>query len=277
VSKNKDQEEFWTTEGGKRWVADIDRLESMLSGLSDTLISNVAAKEAQCVLDVGCGGGITSAAIAAAVGAKGSVLGVDISEVILDVARTRYAKVENLEFATADAAEFPFEPNQYDLITSRFGVMFFPEPDVAFSNLFRTGKSGARMVFICWRALAENPWMGAPAAAAFTIVAPPEKPAPGTPGAFSLADPQHLKQILGAAGFVDISLSPVEEKLNLGNVDDALGFMTTLGPAAQPLREATEEQRRLAIAAMRQVLESNNTDGGVVMPGAVWLVEAKIP
>ncbi|MFT4582479.1 MAG: SAM-dependent methyltransferase [Gammaproteobacteria bacterium] len=277
MSKNNDQEEFWNADGGKRWVEDIDRLESMLSGLSDKLISSVAAKEGESALDVGCGGGITSAAIASAVGAKGSVLGVDISEVILNVARTRFGKVGNLTFATADAAEFPFEANQYDVITSRFGVMFFPQPDVAFSNLRRAGKSDARMVFICWRALAENPWMGAPAAAAFTTLTPPEKPAPGTPGPFSLADPQHVKQLMGAAGFIDIKLSPIDEKLNLGKVDDALGFMTKLGPAAQPLREATEDQRQVAIAAMRGVLESNSTDEGVLMSGAVWLVEAKIP
>ncbi|MDA0823841.1 MAG: methyltransferase domain-containing protein [Proteobacteria bacterium] len=277
MSKNNDQEEFWNADGGKRWVEDIDRLEAMLSGLRDKLIAYVAAKEGESALDVGCGGGITSAAIAAAVGTQGSVLGVDISEVILNVARTRYAKVANLRFATADAAQFPFEANQYDVITSRFGVMFFPEPDAAFSNLLRAAKSGARMVFICWRALAENPWMGAPAAAAFTILTPPEKPAPGTPGPFSLADPERVKQIMSAAGFVDINLSPIDEKLNLGKVDEALSFMTKLGPAAQPLREATDDQRRLAIAAMRAVLESNSTDGVVWMPGAVWLVEAIVP
>ena len=119
--------------------------------------------------------------------------------------------------------------------------------------------------------------MGAPVAAAFTVLTPPEKPEPGAPGPFSLGDPERVRRILGGAGFVDITLSPIDEPVNLGAMEPALDFLTKVGPAAEPLKAAPVDQRTKAIAAMRAALEEKNTEEGVVMPSAVWLVEARIP
>jgi len=276
MATNNDQEEYWNTVGGERWVENIERLESMLSSLSARLIERAAPRSGEQVLDIGCGGGITSSAIAAAVGVGGKVLGADISEVILKVARKRFAAIANLEFTTADAGVFPFEAGLYNLITSRFGVMFFPDPQAAFSNLNRAGASGGRMVFICWRALQENPWMGVPVAAAFSVLPRPEKPDPEAPGPFSLADPDRVRQIMAGAGFVDIELTAIDESLNLGALDGALEFLTKMGPAAESLREAPATQRTHAIAAMRAAMEEKNTPAGVIMQSGVWLVEARI-
>jgi SAM-dependent methyltransferase len=276
MATQNDQEVFWNTEGGERWVESIDRLEGMLSTLSARLIEQAAPRAGERVLDIGCGGGITSSAIAAAVGADGEVLGADISEVILDVARKRFTDLANLGFTTADAGVFPFDAGRYDLITSRFGVMFFPDPETAFSNIYKAGKSGGRMVFLCWRGLPENPWMGAPVAAAFSVLPAPEKPDPGAPGPFSLADPDRVRRIMDSAGFVDVELTAIDEPLNVGTVDAALDFMTKMGPAAEPLKDAPPDQRAAAIAAMRAALEQGETADGVVMPSAVWLVEARI-
>ncbi|HCU90222.1 MAG TPA: SAM-dependent methyltransferase, partial [Gammaproteobacteria bacterium] len=222
-----------------------------------------------------CGGGITSAALAAAVGPRGEVLGADISETILKVARSRYENIANLKFTTADAEVFSFVPQNYDLITSRFGVMFFASPNAAFRNIHQTAKPSGRMVYICWRTLVENPWMGAPAAAAFTVLPPPEKPEPGTPGPFSLADPKLTTKIMADAGFRDIKFTPVDEPVNLGEIEPVLHFMTTMGPAAEPLKSATDADREAALAAMRVTLEQHNTKDGVIMPSAIWVVEAK--
>lgn len=270
------QDDFWNEEGGERWVENIDRVEAMLSGLSAHLLSKAAPRAGEHVLDIGCGGGVTSEALASAVGSSGHVLGADISKVILKVARERYAKVANLKFMTADAEVFPFDPESYDLITSRFGVMFFADPEVAFRNIYRAGKPGARIVYLCWRSLPENPWMGAPAAAAFTVITPPEKPAPGTPGPFSLADPDRVTHIMGSAGFTDIKFTAIDEPVNLGEVDQVLHFMTALGPAAEPLKAASEADHAAALAAMRVTLAEHDTPNGVIMPSAIWVVEAAI-
>lgn len=273
MAKTDEQDDFWNEEGGERWVENIDRVEAMISGLSTHLLAHAAPSDGEHVLDIGCGGGITSAALASAVGSRGVVLGADISEVILQVARTRYADVANLTFTTADAQAFPFTPKSYDLITFRFGVMFFADPDAAFGNICQAGKPGARMVYLCWRSLAENPWMGAPAAAAFTMLTPPEKPAPGTPGPFSLADAERTSKIMAGAGFSDIKFTPVDEPVNLGALDPVLQLMTTTGPATEPLKAASETDRE---AAMRATLAEHDTNDGVIMPSAIWVVEAKI-
>jgi len=271
-----EKDDFWNEEGGERWVEHIDRVEAMISGLSEHLQAHAAAQPGEKVLDIGCGGGVTSAALARAVGSAGHVLGADISEVILKVARERYAGVANLELKTADAEVFPFESNRFDLITSRFGVMFFADPEAAFRNICSAGKPGARMVFICWRSLRENPWMGAPAAAAFTILTPPEKPEPGTPGPFSLEDTERVTKIMSAAGFTDIKFTAIDEPVNLGELEPALQFMTAMGPATEPLKAASDREREAATEAMRAVLAENDTPDGVIMPSATWVVEARI-
>ncbi len=275
AKKANEQDDFWNEEGGERWVENIDRLENMISNLSDHLLAHAAPSAGENVLDIGCGGGITSAALAAAVGSSGEVLGADISEVILKVARYRFENVGNLKFTTANAEVFPFVPQSYDLITSRFGVMFFASPEAAFRNIHQAAKPGGRMVYLCWRTLAENPWMGAPAAAAFTILPPPEKPEPGTPGPFSLADSKITTQIMADAGFRDIKFTPVDEPVNLGALEPVLQFMTTMGPAAEPLKSASNADREAALAAMQATLEQHNTEDGVIMPSAIWVVEAK--
>jgi len=276
MNEENPEKAYWNEEGGARWVANIERVESMLSELSDHLVARAAARPGEHVLDIGCGGGVTSAALADGVGETGNVVGADISEVILEVARDRYRGRSNLTFTTADAGTHPFPEGSFDLITSRFGVMFFPQPEQAFANIRKAGKRGGRIVFMCWRPIAENPWMGAAVAAAFTVLPRPEKPDLDAPGPFSLSQPEKIERILAGAGFDDISISPVDEDANLGALDLALDFLTKMGPAAEPLKEASASDRSAAIAAMRGAMEPYDTDNGVVMGTATWLVEASI-
>jgi len=270
-----DQATYWNEEGGARWVHHIDGVEAMLEPLSARLLERVAAQGGEKVLDIGCGGGITSAAIARAVGDEGRVTGLDVSKVILDVARRRYAHVGNLDFLLADAGSHVFAPASYDVLTSRFGVMFFHDPHAAFANLRQALKSTARLCFLCWRRLDENPWMGLAAAAAFTVLPPPPKPEPGAPGPFAFAKRERVSDILGAAGFGAIEFEAVDSPIDLGSLDDAMEWLTNMGPAAQPLREANEDHRAAALDAMREALGNAGTGGRVVLNGATWVVSAK--
>ncbi|MEX2482113.1 MAG: class I SAM-dependent methyltransferase [Gammaproteobacteria bacterium] len=271
-----DQATFWNEEGGRRWVEHIDQLERMLTDLSVRLIAAVDARPGEQVLDIGCGGGPTSAELARLVGSAGHVLGVDISAVILALARRRFAHLPSLAFATADAAEHAFTPASFDVITSRFGVMFFPDPHAAFRNIRRAARPGARLRFLCWRPLDENPWMGAPAKAAFTVIPPPEKPAPGAPGPFSFGQVERVRDILSLAGFTAIEFEPVDQAITLGSLDEALEWLTRMGPAAAPLADAAPEAREAARAAMRDVLAAHETSAGVTLAGAAWLVRATV-
>ena len=273
--RDNDQATYWNDEGGARWVRHIDGVEAMLEVLSRRLIERLAPQAGERVLDIGCGGGVTSAAIAQAVAPGGGVTGLDVSKVILDVARQRYTRLTNLDFLLADASSHGFAPGGYDVLTSRFGVMFFPDPHAAFANLRLALKPHARLCFMCWRRLDENPWMGLSAAAAFTVLAPPAKPEPGAPGPFSLAKRERVTDILSAAGFGAIEFETVDRPIDMGTVDEALAWLTNMGPAAQPLREATDGDRAAALKAMRAALHEAASNGRVTLNGATWLVSAK--
>jgi SAM-dependent methyltransferase len=272
-----DQATYWNENGGEKWVKNLDHIDVMIGVFNSHLLAAAAPVPGEYVLDVGCGGGTTTAALAMAVQGQGKVLGVDISKVILDAARQRQNGVENVSFELGDAATYNFDPGCFDVMTSRFGVMFFEQPDRAFQNLRTALKPGGRIAFVCWRALTENPWMAAPAAAAFEILPRPEPQDPNAPGPFAFADAERLTGLLQSAGFDNIHIEPVDELLDLGSMENALGFFTKMGPAAAALQDADEDQRGAALDAMVTVLNGYLSSGSVRMPGAVWLVTANSP
>jgi len=275
VDTSSEAQMYWNEEGGDKWVENIDFAESFMIPMSDRLIERIAAKKGEKILDVGCGGGITTLKLAALAGEDGGVLGVDVSRQIIDVAIKRAEDSANIEFQHSDAASTEFGENKFDLITSRFGVMFFDDPVAAFKNLHLSLKPTGRLVFLCWRTPQENPWMAEPAAATFQILPPPmEKPAPTDPGPFSLGEAEHLTNVLQLAGFTNINLDPVDLSLPMSSVDTAVGFLTRLGPAADALKEASDDQRVEVIAAIRSVMEKYSNVDGVLAPAATWIVSA---
>lgn len=273
TSTTVDQATYWNEEGGRRWVDNIARVEHMLQPLAERVLALAAPAPGERVLDVGCGGGLTSAAFAEAVGPTGQVLGVDVSAVILDVARARYAGRANLAFELGDAATLPL--TGYDLVTSRFGVMFFPAPVDAFTNLRRALKSGGRLAFICWRSLDENPWMADCVRAAFTVLPRPEPTPPGAPGPFAFADGARLRGILADAGFADIDIAAFDTALDLGTIDDAVEQMTRMGPPAAAFAAADAATREAAVSALRAAMAAHVVDGRVKLGSGTWLVRAR--
>ena len=275
IDTNSEAQMYWNEDGGDKWVENIDFVESFMIPMSDRLIERIAAEKGEKILDVGCGGGITTLKLAALVGEDGGVLGVDVSRQIIDVAIKRAEGSTNIEFQHSDAGSADLGENKFDLITSRFGVMFFDDPVAAFKNLHRSMKPTGRLVFLCWRTPQENPWMMEPAQATFQILPPPaEKPEPTDPGPFSLGDAEHLTNVLSSAGFNNIDLEQVDLGLPMDSVDIAVDFLTRLGPAADALKDATEEQRVEVLSAIRRVIEKYNSADGVLAPAATWIVSA---
>ncbi len=275
--ESSESQKFWNEEGGQQWVDNINSVETFIQPLSAQLLDVVSAAPGEKVLDVGCGGGLTSIRIAELVGNSGSVRGVDVSRPIIDIALARGKEIGNLDFELGDAATTDLGEGIYDVITSRFGVMFFDDPVAAFSNLHRALKDSGRMVFLCWRKLEENPWMARTAKAAFEIVPPPEDappPDPTAPGPFSLGDRVHLEGVLSAAGFEGLEIRAVDQGLHMGDLDDAVAFFLKMGPAADVARKATAEQLERIVDAIKQVLAEYETPQGVVSPAAAWIVSA---
>jgi SAM-dependent methyltransferase len=268
-----DQAAFWNGPGGKSWIASYERIQKSIAGFGDRVLAAAAAKPGEKVLDVGCGTGTTTGKLAAAVGDKGHVLGVDISEPLVDVAREQ--KLMNATFAVSDAATYPFDPATFDLVFSRFGVMFFADPVVAFKNLQRALKPTGRLVFVCWRTPPENPWGLVPMQAALPHLPPYERPGPEDPGQYAFGDRTRVERILKAAGFGVPTFEKLDQMTPMGkDVPEVLDNLGKFGPLARLFKEATPEQVAAAREAIGKVLVPHVTADGVKLPGACWLVSA---
>ncbi len=269
-----EQAEFWNGPGGKMWLAAYARIERGIQGFGEAALAAAAARPGEHVLDIGCGTGGTTAALARAVGAGGRVLGVDISEPLVGAARAQ--GLANATFEIGDAAAWPFEPGSFDLVFSRFGVMFFGDPVAAFANIRRAMRADGRLVFICWRTPPENPWAAVPMRAAQPHLPPIERPGPEDPGQYSFGDRARVERILTQSGFRDVAIEPVDRMLTQGkDIPEVLERVSEFGPLARLFKEATPEQIAKARAAIAEALKPHAKADGVVLAGACWLVRAR--
>jgi SAM-dependent methyltransferase len=272
---NTQQIEFWNGPGGERWAQLNDSTERMLSYITAALMPFAAVKPGERVLDIGCGCGTTSMAHAKTVGPSGSVTGVDISKPMLEVARGSARGARNVAFVEADASTHAFKP-EYDLVFSRFGIMFFADPKSAFANIRKALKPGGRVAFVCWRSPQENAWAARPLAVAMDLLPPQEPMDPHAPGPFAFADNARLKSILEGAGFMDVKTEPLDTVSGMGaTANDAARATMNIGPlsrAAMGLDDATKEKIR---ARVRDALAEFKTPAGITPPAACWLVSAR--
>jgi len=268
-----DQAAFWNGPGGAMWIASYERIQRSIAGFSDAVLAAAKPKPGEKVLDVGCGTGTTTGRIAAAVGPTGHVLGVDISEPLLAVARAQ--KLLNATFVASDATLYPFEPATFDLVFSRFGVMFFADPVMAFKNLQRALKPTGRLVFVCWRTPAENPWGQLPMRAAAPHLPPIERPGPEDPGQYAFGDRARVERILKAAGFGTPAFEKVDRMTWMGkDVPEVIDNLGKFGAVARAFNEATPEQIARAKDAIAEALAPHARPEGVELPAACWLVSA---
>jgi SAM-dependent methyltransferase len=280
-STNAEQIESWNGITGTKWVANQDRLDRMLAPFSKALLDTAQVKAGERVLDIGCGCGATTLDFARAVGPAGKILGVDVSAPMVARARERAsAEDSHVEFRLADASVFPFEPGAFDILVSRFGVMFFDEPTTAFTNLHSALATGARLTFICWRQVGENPWVTLPLRAALAHVAPPEPSVPGAPGPFAFADGAHVTSVLSRAGFRDIALTPFDAPLLIGSagpdaIEEGLQQSMEIGPVSRLIAGEAANVRERVKESIRKELANHLTADGLLLGGAVWIVTAQ--
>ena len=277
---NADQIAYWNDAAGTRWTAIQRRTDALFDGLTIAAIDSADPRPGESVLDVGCGCGATVLELARRVRPGGRVVGVDVSQPMLELASER-VQAEGLPSVTlhlADAATYPFREADFDLAFSRFGVMFFGDPVAAFTNIRRSLRAGGRLACLAWRPIAANPWFGVPLAAAMRHVPAPAPPDPEAPGPMSLADPQRVTRILSEAGFsgIDLQRRDVMMKLSEPNeLDGATEFATQVGPASRALVGATPASQVAARAAIREALAAYDGDDGVILPGSVWFITAR--
>ena len=276
--QNADQIAYWNGAGGQRWADRQPVQDILLQPVADLLIDRARIKAGERVLDVGCGSGSTTFAFARAVGPSGRVMGIDISAPMLARAREVTPAGAPVEFVLADATIHSFAPENFDLLASRFGVMFFADPALSFANLRRAMRRSGRLAFACWREPRQNPFFMVPLQAVYQHVPKMPQVGPEDPGPFSFASEARVHRILKAAGFSDVAMEPCDLALDVavgGGLDAAVRSALAIGPAARALADQPPDVIAAATQSIREALAACVKGQTVPLDGAIWIVTAK--
>ena len=272
---NADQIAYWNADGGENWAALQKYMDATAGALwlraMDTLLRR---RVSACSMSAAAPA--RRVALGQAVDAGGTVVGLDVSQPLLDVARRPGHRVGRRErfVPRGRRPDLRLRAGQLRRSFSRFGVMFFADPPAAFANIRRALKPGGRLAFVCWRTPAENAFMTVQLAAAAAQLPPLPPPTPGAPGPFAFADPARVRHILSSAGFRDIDLTPCDRKIGGGDLEQTVTMSLNIGLLGRALLEHPEK-RALVIDDVREALRPHVDEDGIVRLGsATWIVTA---
>ncbi len=253
------------------WAQQPDRYDAMLGALGLHALGAARLQPGEAVLDVGCGSGQLSRQAAERVAPGGRVLGIDVSGPLLDVAR---ARAGSADYVQGDAQDHAFG-ERFDVVVSRFGVMFFEDPVAAFSNLRAVA---GRLAFVTWQAAPRNAWVMTAVGALVPHVGIPRLAAPGEPSPFSLSDPARLRAVLERAGWQDVQVEPVEVPVLVGgpgDLDAAVGFYAQDTSILRLLRDVDPRQVEAGFRALREAVAERMSPDGLRLGAAAWVVTAR--
>ncbi|MGO9818574.1 MAG: class I SAM-dependent methyltransferase [Acidocella sp.] len=283
---NDKQKAYWSEIAAPKWLSLGGAMEARLARISDAVIAAAGLKPGERVLDIGCGAGRTSQEAAHAVGEAGYVLGIDIAAPMIEAARAHAAAeaeagMAPVEFAIADAQTERFTP-PFDVLLSRFGVMFFENPTAAFANLRASTRPGGRLVFAAWAPLSLNPHWEIPLRLVEALVGTGAPRVPHAPGPLAFDDPAYVHDILSAAGWRGVEVRAEAVFLRGASQEEEARVACFMGPAGALLDEkkAGAEARAAATEAVREALPGFAAiapDGSVRLPATIQLVTASAP
>jgi len=272
---NQAQAALWNDLGGRTWVDLQDMLDRLFRPLETLLVDAAVAASGKRLLDVGCGGGSTTLAVARALGPDSRCTGVDISAPLIAAATARAAAAgaANVTFIEADAQTYAFEAGSFDTVMSRMGVMFFDDPEAAFANLRGATQPGGQLVFVAWRSRDENPFMTAAERSASAVVSELARRGDDGPGQFGFASPERVKRILEASGWTSIEVCPVDVACRLPLAQLPI-YVTRMGPYGR-VRDTLDDAARVAAdAAVLAAFDPFVAGDEVRFTSAFWRVTA---
>lgn len=276
--------QFWNEVLAPKFIRFKHVLVDGLTQHSEAIFPSLPVNEGDRVLDVGCGFGDTAIKLAALVGPRGEVVGIDCCDAFLDYARKDVAArgVRSVSFLRGDA-EIALPAENFDFVFARFGTMFFANPVAGLRNMRKALRPGGRMVHIVWRQRADNPWLSMAKDVVLEFL-----PAPGDdaqtcgPGPFSMSNEETVRAMMQAAGYADIEFTRVDAPVVVGkDVQDAIDFQLAIGPAGEVFREAgaeAEAKRPHIEAALAKAIERQKIAAdGIVMDSSSWVIGATNP
>lgn len=269
------QSAIWNGPAGAAWVEAQQLLDDLFEPFAARLVAAAGQLSPRRVLDIGCGTGATTLAIARHLGAASSSVGVDISEPMLALARSRAEReAARTSFVAADAQHYAFDPASFDLIVSRFGVMFFDDSVQAFKNLRRASANGAALRVIVWRSAAENPFMTTAERAAAPLLPslPPRRP--DGPGQFAFADPERVRDILQGSGWSEVDVQPLDVTCAMSE-SQLTYYVSRLGPVGVALTQLDEPARARVLETVRAAFQPYVHGDEARFTAACWWVSAR--
>jgi trans-aconitate methyltransferase len=269
-SANAAMRRYWNEVAGPRWVERAEIQEARNIEVARILLREAKAQPGERVLDVGCGPGATAIPLAAAVAPAGHVTGADIAEPMLGL-------LQNLTPLLADAQTHAFAPASVDLLTSRFGVMFFADHHAAFRNLGKAVRPGGRLCMAVWTGIPDNVHWQIPYEIAVRHVGPPKPQPPNAPGPMALRDPDYVREVLTGAGFSDIAIEPTRFHVIGKSAASEAEHAGALGPSGRLLdeKEADAATRRAVVKETEATFAAQfGSEGEIRLPGTFFLLRA---
>jgi SAM-dependent methyltransferase len=281
LDANAAQRRYWNTVAGPRWVASPGFRERRNQESLALLLARLGLSDGESVLEIGCGTGALTLPLAEAVGERGRVVAVDISEPMLGAARQKVGErgLRNVTLLSGDAQVFAFEPAAFDVATSRMGVMFFADPAAAFGNIRGALKPSGRLVFACWAPLAENRHWLISYDVALRHLGPPVPPPAHEPGPLAFGDPDYIRRVLVAAGFAEIAVERAHPTIICGTPEEEARQAVMMGPTARLIeaKNPDEATRQTIAREIEATFVAEASAGPIRLPATIFLVAARRP
>ncbi|MDP4025350.1 methyltransferase domain-containing protein [Methylobacterium sp. NEAU 140] len=266
----------WEARRGRAWLDMQVVLDRLFLPLERILIDTAVEDGVGTILDVGCGTGSTTLAFAERLGPHDTCTGLDISDLLLSVARRRAAAkgAANARFIVGDAQRHRLPPQGFDAAASRFGVMFFDDPVAAFANIRSAVRPGGALTCVVWRGRGDNPFMTAAERAAGPLLGWSDQPDPDAPGQFAFADARRVERIVRAAGWGAVEISPLDVPCALPKADLDL-YARRMGRVGLILPDLEEALREQVLAAVERGYAAFLLNGVATFDAACWMVRAR--
>ena len=274
---NDEQFEFWNEGIGQWWVDEDESMNERLSILTEELFLKSNIKKDDKVLDIGCGGGQTTFEVSEMVGENGYVLGADISKILLDLAKSKYASTKNLEFKYCDVQNYKFRENSFNKVISRFGVMFFENPIEAFKNIYNAIQEGGSLNFVCWTNVMENEFFTDPTNIIIRHLNKDFPEITRSPGPLAFSEEKYINEILSNSGFKNIKVEKVYSLITTNDSPEENGeLLLNIGLGGRLLADANLSKKELSVIRdeMVEISQKRQKNGKITYKACLNYVSA---